>query len=102
MVYYLHYIKKKHKACFIASSSSCTTTKLSKLSNSCLLLLKHLIKYCEKVYKISCKNLFWSINTSGEVLDKLKARNFNATSLSTYDFLLFTLLYHIICLKTNL
>ena len=32
------------------------------------------------------KNLFWSINNLGEILDKLKARDFNATSLSTYDF----------------
>ena len=30
---------------------------------------------------------------SGEVLDKLKARDFNATSLPTCYFLLFTLLY---------
>ena len=29
---------------------------------------------------------FWSINNSGEILDKLKARDFNATSSSTYDF----------------
>ena len=28
----------------------------------------------------------WSIKNSGEILDKLKARDFNATSLSTYDF----------------
>ena len=47
---------------------------------------KHVIKYCEKVYEKSCKNLFWSIENSSEVLDKLKARDFNATSLSTYDF----------------
>ena len=32
------------------------------------------------------KNLFWSIKNSGEVLDKLKAGDFNATNLSTYDF----------------
>ena len=32
------------------------------------------------------KNLFWSIKNSGEILDKLKARDLNATSLSTYDF----------------
>ena len=32
------------------------------------------------------KNLFWSIKNSGEILDKLKARDFNATSWSTYDF----------------
>ena len=42
--------------------------------------------------------LFWSINNSGEVLNKLKARYFNATSLSTYDFstLYTTLLYNLI------
>ena len=28
------------------------------------------------------------MNNSGEVLDKLKARDFNATNLSTYDFFL--------------
>ena len=44
------------------------------------------IKYCEKVNDRSGKNLFWSIQNSGEILDKLKARDFNATSLSTYDF----------------
>ena len=31
-------------------------------------------------------NLFWSIENSGEILDTLKARDFNATSLSAYDF----------------
>ena len=56
---------------------------------------KHVIKYCEKVYKISGKNLFWSIKNSGEILDILKARDFNATSLSTYDFsTLYTTLLH--------
>ena len=39
-----------------------------------------------KRYERSNKNLFWSIKNSGETLDKLKARDFNATSLSTYDF----------------
>ena len=44
------------------------------------------------------KNLFWSIKNSGEILDKLKARDFNATSLSTYDFstLYTTLPHHLI------
>ena len=46
---------------------------------------KHVIKYCEKIYERSGKNLFWSIKTSGEVVDKLKARDFNATSLSAYN-----------------
>ena len=48
------------------------------------------------VYESSRKNLSWSIKNSGEILDKLKARDFNATSLSTNEFLLFTLLYLII------
>ena len=30
--------------------------------------------------------MFWSIKTSGEVLNKLKSRGFRATNLSTYDF----------------
>ena len=41
------------------------------------------------------KNLLWSIKISGEILDNLKARDFNATSLSTYDFsTLYTTLPH--------
>ena len=45
---------------------------------------------CRPHYK-----LFWSIKNSGEILDKLKARDFNATSLSTYDFsTLYTTLPH--------
>ena len=47
----------------------------------------HVIKYFEKVYERSGKNLFWSIQNSGEILDKLKARDFSATSLSIYTTL---------------
>ena len=55
----------------------------------------HVIRYCEKVYERSGKNLFWSIKNSGEVLNKLKSRGFRATSLSTYDFsTLYTTLPH--------
>ena len=58
-------------------------------------IIRSLHKYCEKVYERSGKNLFWSIKNSGEILDKLKARDFNATSLSTYDFsTLYTTLPH--------
>ena len=51
-----------------------------------------------KRYMRSGKNLFWSIKDSGDILDKLKARDFNATSLSTYDFstLYITLPYNLI------
>ena len=56
---------------------------------------KHVIKYCEKVYKRSGKNHFWSIKNSCEVLNKLKSRGFLASSLSTYDFsTLYTTLPH--------
>ena len=79
--------KTRYKARFIANSSSCTTTELSKLLTSCLTAVKnHLIRYSEIVYERSGKNLFWSIKNSGEVLNKLKSRGFRATSLSTYDF----------------
>ena len=63
---------------------------------SCLTAVKkHVSKYCEKVYEKSGKNLFWSIKNSGKIFDKLKARDFNATSLSTYDFsTLYTTLPH--------
>ena len=62
----------------------------------CLTAVKiYVIKYCEKVYERSGKNLFWPIKNSCEILDKLKARDFNATSLSTYDFsTLYTTLPH--------
>ena len=54
--------KTLYKARFIANSSSCTTTELSKLLTSCLTSVKnHVIRYCEKVYERSGKNLFWSI-----------------------------------------
>ena len=57
------------------------------LNTPCLTAVKkHVIKYCEKVYERSGKNLFRSIKNSGEIFDKLKARDFNATSLSTYAF----------------
>ena len=61
---------KPYKARFIANSSSCMTTEPSKLLTSCLTVVKkHVIKYCEKVYERSSKNLFWSIKKSGEILD---------------------------------
>ena len=96
MYWLLKLHKRPYKARFIANSSSCTTTELSKLLTSCLTAVKnHVIRYSEKVYERSGKNLFWSIKNSGEVLNKLKSRGFRATSLSTYDFsTLYTTLPH--------
>ena len=56
---YLNSIKKPYKARFIANSSSCMTTELSKLLTSCLTAVKkHVIKYCEKVYERPGKTYF--------------------------------------------
>ena len=79
--------KRPYKARFIANSSSCTTTEISKLLTSCLTAIKaKVIKYCETVYERSGKNMFWPINFFGELLSKLKDIGYQATSLSTYDF----------------
>ena len=88
--------KRPYKARFIANSSSCTTTELSKLLTSCLTAIKaKVIKYCETVYERSGENMFWPIKNSGEVLSKLKDIGYQATSLSTYDFsTLYTTLPH--------
>ena len=48
------------------------------------------------------KTYFGLIKKSGEILDKLKARYFNATSLSTYDFSTLYTIFLIIQLKINL
>ena len=88
--------KRPYKARFIANSSPCTTTELSKLLNSCLTAIKaKVVKYCETVYERSGKNMFWPTKNSGEVLSKLKDIGYQATSLSTYDFsTLYTTLPH--------
>ena len=80
--------KKPYKTQFIANTSPCTTTELSKLLASCLTTIKnHVFKYYEKVYEKSGKNLYCSIKSLCEVLNKLKSRRKRASSLSTYDFL---------------
>ena len=63
--------EKTYKASFIASSSSCATTELSKLLLSCLTVIKtHIIRFCENVYERSGRNLVWSIKHSVVVLNK--------------------------------
>ena len=73
-IYWLPKLQKRpYEARFIANSSSCTTTELSKLLTSCLTAVKsRAIRYYETVYQRSRKNMFWSIKNSGEVLSKLK------------------------------
>ena len=54
--------KRPYKPCFIANSSSCTTTELPILLSSCLIEIRnHVIKYCTTVYERNGKKIFWSI-----------------------------------------
>ena len=79
--------KQPYRARFMPILVHARLHELSLLLTFCLTTIKiHVIKYCEKVYERSCKNLFWSIKNSCEVLNKLKSRGFRASSLSTYDF----------------
>ena len=76
--------KRPYKAHFIANSSSCTTTVLSKLLISCLTAVKkHWIRYYDTVYERDGINYFWSIKNSNNVLNKFKSKNFQASKLST-------------------
>ena len=74
-LYWLPKLNKiPYKSCFIANSSSCTTTELSIILTSCLNAIKnHVIKYCETVFERNLKNLFLSVKNSSEILDKLKS-----------------------------
>ena len=62
-MYWLHKLHKRpYKAGFIANSSSCTTTELSKLLTFYLTAVKsRVIRYYETVYERSRKNMFLSI-----------------------------------------
>ena len=69
---------------------------MSKVVTSCLTGIKnHWIKYCEKTYEREGINYFWCIKNSTEILDKLKTKGFQASTISTYDFSsLYTMLPH--------
>ena len=85
-----------YKARFIATSSSCKTTILSKLLTSCLTAVeKHWITYYDNVCERDGINYFWSINNSNKLLNKFKSKNFKASKLSTHDFsTLYSMLPH--------
>ena len=93
--------KRPYKSRFIANSSSCTTTELSKLMTSCFTAVNnHLIKYYDTCYERDGINRFWSIKDFNEILNNLKSKGFKASTstLSTYDFsrLYTTLPHHLI------
>ena len=96
----IYWLPKLHKSpCksrFIANSSNCSTTMLSKHLTSALTAVKnHLIKYCETVYNNSGVNYFWSIKNSGAIIDKMTKLNFKASEVIMFDFsMLYTTLPH--------
>ena len=96
MYWFPKLLERPYKVRFIANSSSCTTTELSKLLTSCLSAIKsRVIRYYKTVYERSRENVFCSIKKYGEVLNKFKSSGFRATSLSTYDVsTLYTTLPH--------
>ena len=65
--------KTPYKARFIAGSSSCTTTKLSKLITECLKLVKcHCTAYCKTILERTGVNSMWIINNSLDVIHTLE------------------------------
>ena len=79
----------------LLSLCSCTITSKC-MDLVCLTAIKtHAIKYCTPVYERNGKNLYWSIENSGEFLNKFKSRGFLASGLSTNDLsTLYTTLPH--------
>ena len=74
--------KRRYIARFIANSSSCSTTELSKLLTSCLTAVKnHVIRYCEKVRNVNTyiSQLIRFARVSSHVAD-FNARNKSLTS----------------------
>ena len=70
--------------------------ELSKVLTSCLTAIKnHLIKYCGKTNEREGVIYFWAIKNSTEILNKLKIKGFQASTIYTYDFsTLYTTLPH--------
>ena len=55
----------------------------------------HVKSYSQRTYENSGINIFWSIENSNDILNKLKLKNFQMSSISTYDFsTLYTTLPH--------
>ena len=79
--------KRPYKARFIAGSSSCTTTKISKLITSCLKLVKiHCVSYCKTIKDRTGVNTMWIINNSLDVINVIDKPTFRGKSISTWDF----------------
>lgn len=98
-IYSIYWIPKLHKtpykARFIAGSSSCTTTKLSKLITACLKLVKrHCTAYCKTILERTGVNNILSINNSLDVIRALEEKRLSLRKVSTCFFRLYTSLLH--------
>ena len=81
--------KRPYKARFIANSSSCTTTELSKLLTSCLTAIKsHVIRYCETGYETLFLDLHLSVANgfvSSKIYDKRDDFDFDIVNFPFLD-----------------
>ena len=99
-IYSIYWIPKLHKtpykARFIAGSSSCTTTMLSKLITECLKPVKrHCTAYYKTVLKRTGANNISIINNSLDVIRALEQKRLSLRKVSTWDILtLYTSLPH--------
>ncbi|CAH3166575.1 unnamed protein product [Porites lobata] len=88
--------KTPYKARFIAGSSSCTTTRLSKLITEGLKLVRtHCTAYCKTIRVRTGVNCMWIINNSLDVIRVLEEKQLSLNHVSTWDFsTLYTSLPH--------
>ena len=92
----IYWIPKLHKTPFIAGSSSCTTTRLSKLITECLKLVRsHCTAYCKTIREKTDVNCMWIIINSLDVIRALEKKQLSLSHVSTWDFsTLYTSLPH--------
>ena len=90
---YFHWLPKLHKrpygSRFIAASSSCSTTIISKILTACLSLVKQRQqRYYDAMYRNSGIQSYWLIKNSDEVSQVVSDVNRRGpvTSIRTYDF----------------
>ena len=88
--------KTPYRARFIASSSSCTTTRLSKLITGSLKLVRsHCTAYCKTIWERTGVNCMWIINNSLDVIPALEEKQLSLNHVSTWKFsTLYTYLPH--------
>ena len=88
--------KTPYRARFIAGSSSCTTTRLSKLITECLKIVRsHCTAYCKTIRERTGFNCMWIISNSLDVIRALEEKQLSLNHVSTWDFsTLYTSLPH--------